>query len=503
MKVTIKCLLFNTSNTCESIINKMMLQFSSAKRFSYNVIVKNLNNTTFKPQHIENNVSEKYNLNIRYAKDAVEEARQTKQSQLELLDTYISDLDNKIEKILNVLEKPGLKIRTRNSNISKLDKRLRKLCVLLNHKKNNTLPSIIWGGKDNFYNRCKNNITNAEYKANRNNQLVSRGDKTKTGNPNLRVVEGENGFYFLEITTLEKKLNKNNEPSNQYVKIQTPLYIPEKLSKKTGKINGFHYKIAFIQCLTRGDAYKVELLKRNGKIYAHITFDMGKESLVATGHNYMFGVDTNPNGLALTMINRKGNYIWHFYIKNSELLHVNGNKRDNICGNIAKTLINIAKHYGAAISVEDLYFKDNVDVKCKFKRTKHQFCYSKIIKSIEAACYKYGVELNKVKPHYTSKIGLYKYCTQYGMDVHNGAAMVIARRAYGYTEKASKLYKKLFNPIKTISSKGKITEEVINCKDEFTTWAHINKRIKWILQKENNPRFFIENHKYIIDFINI
>ncbi len=40
---------------------------------------------------------------------------------------------------------------------------------------------------------------------------------------------------------------------------------------------------------------------------------------------------------------------------------------------------------------------------------------------------------------HTSKIGLYKYCHQYGLDVHNGAALVIARRSYGLKENVPKL----------------------------------------------------------------
>ena len=500
MKATVKCLLFNMNEECNETLSKMMLQFSSAMRFAYNEIVRNMNNPDFKPQYLDKIVSQKYNLNIRQSKDAIEVARQTKQSQLELLDSYIEDLEHKIEVILKRLDNKDLESKKRQVLISKLDKRLRKLSIYLKHKAFGTLPKVIFGGKENFYKRCKNLISKEEYKLNRNNHFVSRGDKTKKGNPNLRIIV-EDDMCFLEITTLEKAVNSKGIISNKlYKKIRTPLYIPVKLSKKTGKINGFNYKEKLLNVVAREDAYQVELIRKNGKVYAHVTFDLDEAPKVATGHKNMIGIDTNPDGLALTMIDRNGNYVWHTYLKDHRLLHSRGNIRNNICGELACTAARIAKVYGAGIAIENLKFKNNIDVKKKFARVKNQFCYSKLISSIESACYKYGVECNKVLPHYTSKIGLIKYCHQYGMYVHNGAAMVIARRAYGFQEKAPKILKNLFSPLPIIIN-NKVKLEKIKITDDFSKWSHISKRISWLLRKDNNPRFVLENRKNIMSFI--
>ena len=105
---------------------------------------------------------------------------------------------------------------------------------------------------------------------------------------------------------------------------------------------------------------------------------------------------------------------------------------------------------------------------------------------LESTCYKEGVELLKVKPQYTSKIGLYKYCHQYGMDVHNGAAMVIARRSYKYKEKVPKILKD-----KLIED-----EATFNKKNEWSKWSYINKIIK--RKAGENPDFWIENRKIIL-----
>ena len=68
-----------------------------------------------------------------------------------------------------------------------------------------------------------------------------------------------------------------------------------------------------------------------------------------------------------------------------------------------------------------------------------QTIQSQLLTMLESACYREKIELIKVHPAYTSKIGLYKYCHQFGMVVHNGAAMVIARRSYKFKEKVPQI----------------------------------------------------------------
>jgi IS605 OrfB family transposase len=286
-----KAKLINLNDKQKSIIDNMMLIFCTAIRYSFNRLLEG----NIKKGELEKIVAKKYNLNIRQSKDAVENARQIIVSQ-----------------------------KKRNTLLSKLAKRQRKLVYLQNHIDNKTIPPVIFGTKKMFLRRCKGLISNQEWKDYRNNRFYSRGDKTKKGNPNLRVV-----------------------------------------------IN-----------------------------------------------NGMIGIDTNPDGFALTMIDNKGNYKWHTYLKQSELLYARSNRRENLCGELAKQVILIAKTYGCGIAVEDLKFKNDKDVSSKFARVKHGFIYSKLLTMLESACYRERIEIIKVKPQFTSKIGLYKYCHQYGMGVH-------------------------------------------------------------------------------------
>ena len=117
---------------------------------------------------------------------------------------------------------------------------------------------------------------------------------------------------------------------------------------------------------------------------------------------------------------------------------------------------------------------------------KHQFIYSTLLTMLESACYREGIELIKVKPQFTSKIGLYKYCHQYGMEVHNGAAMVIARRSYGFKEKLPKLLKdQLIDDTDTF-----------NKKNEWAKWTIINKILK--RKAGEKPDLWLQQRKQIL-----
>ena len=80
MKITMRAVLLDVEDTEKQAIDELMTVFCSAVRYSFNRI-----NEGVKIGDIEKNVALKYRLNIRQAKDAVENARQTIVSQKELL----------------------------------------------------------------------------------------------------------------------------------------------------------------------------------------------------------------------------------------------------------------------------------------------------------------------------------------------------------------------------------------------------------------------------------
>lgn len=480
IKITIKGVLINILDENLDEINKLVTVFSSAKRFAFKRLVED----NIKKGELEKLISHKYGINIRQSKDAVESARQTIASQKALVKDYYENYSKKVKTIERQLEKAKSKKKI-HALTKKIDKRKKKRDFYKEHLDSKTIPKIIFGGRKNFIKRCKGLISNEEWKNLRDNNYYSRGDKTKKGNPNLRIVI-KNNMTFLEISTLKKT------KSNRSVKIQAPLYLPQKLSKKTGKINGRNYRQMVLDYLLTGEAYQVELIKKNNKIYCHITIDESKIREYKEEfsiHNGVIGIDTNPDGLALTRLDKDGNYKWSVYLKESELLYSRTNRRENLCGELIRDVINIAKSEHCAIAFEDLKFKNDKDVKSKFARIKHQFIYNKLLSILEAKSIRENVQHFKVKPQFTSKIGLYKYCHQYGLDVHNGAALVIARRAFGFKEKVPKVLK---NKLLKISELEKFNKQT-----NWKQWSIINKKIK--KKGGGYPGLWLKNRKLFLN----
>ena len=259
-----------------------------------------------------------------------------------------------------------------------------------------------------------------------------------------------------------------------------------------GRINGRDYRNMVLGYLRTGEAYQVELIKKASGYYCHITLDESKiydYKPVYTGHFGLIGVDTNPDGFGLTVISKDGNYKESTYIKQPELQYARSSRRENLCGEMAKQVVEYAQAHECGVAIEDLKFKDDKDVGKKFSRIKHQFIYSSLLGALETACIRGGVEITKVKPQFTSKIGLYKYCCQYGLNVHNAAAMVIARRAYGYKERVPIILKD-----KLVTYKNSFDK-----KTEWAQWAIINNQLK----EKGGTGFWIRNRKQILGLAQI
>lgn len=93
-KVTIKAVLINETEEQKQVIDNMMLVFCTSIRYSFRRLLKGK-----KIGDLEKDVSRKYNLNIRQAKDAVESARQITQSQKELIKMNHDNYDKKVKSI--------------------------------------------------------------------------------------------------------------------------------------------------------------------------------------------------------------------------------------------------------------------------------------------------------------------------------------------------------------------------------------------------------------------
>ncbi|EGQ63988.1 transposon transposase, partial [Acidithiobacillus sp. GGI-221] len=66
----------------------------------------------------------------------------------------------------------------------------------------------------------------------------------------------------------------------------------------------------------------------------------------------------------------------------------------------------------------------------RYARMLSSLSYRKIQDAISARAAKDGVEVKAVNPKFTSVLGRINYVSRYGLTVHQGAAVVIGRRAF-------------------------------------------------------------------------
>ena len=297
----------------------------------------------------------------------------------------------------------------------------------------------IFGGKRAW--KLMNNgiISKEEWKNRRNCSLYSRGDRTKNGNPNIRI---EDDILKVNIPTERGKWGEGK------------LHIPKKFDLN-------------LEC------YDVRLkYVADGKFKVMLTWEEEKPDVI-TNRNGAIGIDINPDGVAIVEVNQHGNLLHHHYEKSDRLTYGNNCQRLQDVREIANRVIKYALSSGKQIIIEDLRFTQTKKYK-KFNRMSHNFIYRKTSEAIERKAYLSGVKLVKVNPAFTSILGLLKYKDMYSLNRHTSAALVIARRGMGIKEKQTfsvkeKTDKKEKSDKDKLNLEGKglsidLTEKPVVCK---------------------------------------
>src|SRR3569832_1721757 len=106
---------------------------------------------------------------------------------------------------------------------------------------------------------------------------------------------------------------------------------------------------------------------------------------------------------------------------------------------IVTEVVTIAESLNCAIAIESLDFS-----KKKAKSSEESKLYNEMLvllstglfrTVLESRCRRFGVELIKVYPAFTSVIGMIKFMQKYGLNSGTSAAMTISRRAMNLSEK--------------------------------------------------------------------
>jgi hypothetical protein len=138
-------------------IDNLMGCYCAAVRWSFKRLLEGNN-----VQDIRLAVQTKFKFNSRQANDAVYDAQATIKSQHELVRMHYENAQAKVQ-----FTKKRIAKTKSPAKIAKLQKRLekeqRKWDFWQKHLDNHTFPSVVFGGKRLFQERCKGNITREEW----------------------------------------------------------------------------------------------------------------------------------------------------------------------------------------------------------------------------------------------------------------------------------------------------------------------------------------------------
>ena len=153
------------------------------------------------------------------------------------------------------------------------------------------------------------------------------------------------------------------------------------------------------------------------------------------------GVDINADHLAVAQVDRHGNLVEALRI-DTIVYGKTGHQRTAVYGDAVKEIVELAARAGKPIVLERLDFSKKKaeleDVDRHHARLLSAMAYRQASEMIQSAAHRRGVEVVEVNPAYTSVIGAVNHARRFGISVHMGAALAIARRAMGLSERPSR-----------------------------------------------------------------
>jgi IS605 OrfB family transposase len=178
------------------------------------------------------------------------------------------------------------------------------------------------------------------------------------------------------------------------------------------------------------------LRRENGSWYVQATTEAEIVPAKTSRRNGTISVDLNPDCLACIRLDGAGNKVDQWVIP-LRLRGLSTGQRKNLMGRAITRIVLKAEDFSCPISIEDLDFtaKKKVLRGRNCNRMLSSFAYQQFHQNTASACARRGVELLRVNPAYTSKIGRVKYAKGYGLSAHLAAALVIGRRGLQFSEK--------------------------------------------------------------------
>lgn len=431
---------YTTETRLYSKNNEDIIAYFDEVKEQYNYILRKVyyiirNNPKIKENFLNTELQSEYNISRRTANSIMKTVHGRINSIKRLKKTEVKQNQYRLERISAKLEKlipmlSDLKLKAKENNIKDLVKyknlktkvaflKIRKDKLInkiksLNHQLETNKFKITFGTKK----LLKQSLE--EFLNKRDNQMIFLGSKEepcRNQTFQLKYVPKINQFIMKVRKDFKYKDAKGEE---RYVYGKCFFNNHKKLLKEILR--------------SKSSPLTYQIIERNNKYYLQCTFEINNCNLSLTDNAQgVIGIDFNKGFVAISQTNKYGHLVSTDKIT---YRFGSGNKTKNDLLLIINRLTELAIYTGKDIVVEDLNFlkkrsktmQGKSQKGKKYNKMTHSLAYRMFLDRAEQICNKRNVGLIKVNPAWTSWIAKNKFCDKMKLNVHTGAAFVIARR---------------------------------------------------------------------------
>ena len=193
---------------------------------------------------------------------------------------------------------------------------------------------------------------------------------------------------------------------------------------------------ARVTALGQAISYRFKRDAKGWRVFA--TTELPEVEVTTDRRRGAVGVDLNADHLAVVETDASGNYVkaWRVPLVTYGKRH---HQAEALIGDAVAGVVEYARGAGKPLVVEKLDFRQKKAVlegeSRKYSRMLSGFSYGKVKAYFISRGYREGVEIIEVNPAYSSVVGRVKFMERYGLTVHQAAALVLARRLLGCSER--------------------------------------------------------------------
>ncbi len=305
-------------------------------------------------------------------------------------------------------------------------------------------------------------------------------------NKPISVTLGQKNTQYSTVGSSDEKLGNQ---ITQYDGKNLIFRVPYALEAKYGKY--IHAPLTFEY--SKGQEWILDAIKNNRalsyRIYAKnlrwfiaCSLDVPEPERVSHSRYYgCIGIDINPGKLGWAKCDSDGNLKAKGQIP-LNLHSKRSNQQEDILQKAANQLVALAVKNKCPLVIEHLDFDKKKSAMKEqgrgYSRMLSGFSYGRLIELLEQKCELAGIELIKTNPAYSSLIGLVKFMRQYGLSSDTAAALTLARRVMGLSER--------------IPSQNAYPALVAG-KHVWTAWNVINRKLNKKLSLRRHQYFSLSN----------